>query len=37
MIREQRKLFTFIKTYQGMEIIPVKNSDQELVEEFFKA
>ena len=37
MIQEKRKLFTFTKTNAGMEIIPVKNSDQELIEEFFKA
>ena len=31
-IREEKKLFTFIKTAKGPEIVAVKNSDEELVE-----
>jgi anaerobic magnesium-protoporphyrin IX monomethyl ester cyclase len=37
MILEKHKLFTFVKTHQGMEISAVNPSDQELVEEFFNA
>ena len=37
MIQENRKLYTFEKVHKNIEIIPVKNSDQELVEEFFNA
>jgi Fe-S oxidoreductase len=36
LIQEKRKLFTFVKTRQGIEIVAVENSDQELVEEFFR-
>ncbi len=36
VIQEKRKLFTFVKTNKSVEIIPVMNSDQELVEEFFR-
>lgn len=34
-IKEQKKLFTFVKAGQRTEIMAVENSDQELVEEFF--
>jgi hypothetical protein len=36
MIQEKKKLFTFVKTRQGTEIVPIENCDQELVEEFLK-
>ena len=31
-IREEKKLFTFVKTAKGPEIVSVGNSDEELVE-----
>jgi len=37
MIQENRKLYTFVKVNQSIEIVPVKNNDQELVEEFFRS
>jgi len=37
MIQENQKLYTFVKVNQSIEIVPVKNNDQELVEEFFRS